>query len=144
VIIRGTKTFGEKGEITIKYSDSYEWIETFDADNTTATQYSTPWFEVDFANELFSDVSMVMSTISGSATFDADVEKYSKYAANSVVISHTQVTADGTTLEESTVSAVGAGTGKIGTRVRYVFTLGGTWTGTVSLVFKGIIVAKRN
>lgn len=126
-----------------KYTDSYEWQETFDKDNATTPQYSG-WFDVGFANELYSDVSMVFSNDSGGATFDCDLYKFSKYANDSELLSHTQIGADGTTVHEQSVSAVGAGSAKIGTKVRYKFTLGSTWTGAVTVVFKGIIVAKRN
>ena len=128
----------------MKYADSYEWTETFDSSNLTATQYSTPWFDVDFANELISDGEFIMATISGSATLDVDVERYSPYSANSVILSHTQVTANGTTQDEQDDSSIGAGTAIIGTRVRYVFTLGGTWTGTVTCSVKLKLIAKRN
>jgi len=127
----------------MKYVDSYEWTETFNSANLVTPQYSG-WFDVGFANEIYSDVSMVFSDDSGGATFDCDLFKYSKYAADSELLSHTQIGADGTTVHEQSVSAVGAGSAKIGTKVRYKFTLGSTWTGTVTVVFKGTIVAKRN
>ncbi len=128
----------------MKYSDSYEWSETFSASNLVATQYSTPWFEVDFANELISDGEFVMASRDGSALLDVDVERYSPYSANTAILSHTQIAGNGTTQDEQEDSSIGAGTMVIGTRVRYVFTLGGTWSGNVTCSVALKLYAKRN
>ena len=128
----------------MKYSDSIEWTETFSASNLVATQYSTPWFEVDFANELISDGEFIMASRDGSATLVVDVERYSPYSANTAILTHTTVQADGTTQDEQEDSSVGAGTMVIGTRVRYVFTLGGVWSGNVTCAVALKLYAKRN
>jgi len=128
----------------MKYADSWEIAEvTYDADNLATPQY-TPWMSVDFANELISDITMTMASRDGTATLDVDLEVYSKHTTNAVVISHTQMASNTTTAEVTYASSVGAGTAKIGTRVRYIITLGGTWTGNVTCTVEMNLVAKRN
>ena len=128
----------------MKYADSYEWDETFSKTNATATQYSG-WFEVDFANELISDGEFIMGTRDGAATLIVTIERYVPYSANATVLTaHATVQADATTQNEKTGSAVGAGTTVIGTRVRYVFTLGGSWAGNVTCSVALKLYAKRN
>jgi len=128
----------------MKYADSWEIAEvTYDADNLSTPQY-TPWMDVSWANEVFSDITMTMATRDGSATLDVDLESYTTHTTNAVVISHTQMTSDTTTTEVKNASAVGAGTALLHTRVRYKITLGGTWTGNVSCTVQMNLVAKRN
>ena len=121
----------------MKYADSFYHAETCAAATTT---YS-PWFDVSYANELYMWTESV-ETAGTTYSIVVTVERCVPYYANptaTTVVTFTAITADAT--EEEHASSIGAGTDKIGMRVRFKYV--NTWTSGSTGVHSRID-AKRN
>jgi hypothetical protein len=121
----------------MKYADSFHHLETLGTEGTTT--YS-PWFDIDFANEMWVYVD---STETGDATSEsvvATVERYTPYRTASHVTIATMTTITGDTTEEKYYKASST---EMGTRIRFKYVTSGTWTVTNMKIYC-TIYAKRN
>lgn len=125
----------------MNYTNSFEYSLSLSSTEHDADYYSG-WFDVGFANQLISNEKAVMANDAGE-TVISTVERNRPPNADTAILTHSTITADGTTYEEQTGSSVGAGTVIIGSKVRYHVAVTGTWASTtVALTLK--LLAKRN
>ena len=120
----------------MKYADSFSHREIISATGTTYSE----WFPVGFANELYMYTDSTMD-VAGTLSIVTTVERFVPYRtpAHATIATFTAITAAAT--EEEHCTSIGAGTDKIGTRVRFKYV--STYTdGTVSIY--STIFAKRN
>ena len=129
----------------MKYADSFRHQEVLDTSGTTT--YSTGWYTVDFANELY---CFLTATETGSATSESvvvTIERASGFEVDVPVTVVTFSTITAATTEEKYAvdkdnSAQGA-ENKIGHRIRFKFVTSGTWT-VDNMTITVNVHAKRN
>jgi len=111
-----------------KYADSFRKVFTCSA---TGTQYSG-WFDVSWANELYSWLTFSETGTANAETIDVTLERYVGYvtATATTVLTHTQIDAAGNEEKYGSWMADTAAPGaenKIGGRVRFKCVTGGTF-----------------
>lgn len=131
----------------MKYVDSFRHIET-DIDTSGVTTYS-PWYDVSWANELFSFATFAETGTADSEGVVATLQRYSPIVSTGTdIASHTKLQADGS--NEKVVSAKPGGTSaygtanKLGLRVRWKFVSDGTFGASNVITMTMVLHAKRN
>jgi len=131
----------------IKNADSFLWEQDF---TTISTTYTSPWFDVSFANVLYSFLTFEETGTAGSESITVTLERYMPYLAPSEtdVLGHSAIGAAGN--EEIYIRAsydhdTPNTDNKIGMRVRYkavsssgAFGAGNTITMTLHLDAKRV------
>ena len=130
-----------------------QYVQRFsDTETITATGQTTysAWFDVDWANEMYSWVQFAESETGNSETVDVTLERYVAHSgvSNQTVITHTQLAAAGT--EEKFASAlsydgdaaIGADQ-KLGGRVRYKYVSGGAFASDQSITITVMLEVYR-
>jgi len=130
----------------MKYADSFRKVFTCSATGTT--QYSD-WFDISWANEIYSWLTFSETGTADAETIDVTLERYVPYVTPTAttVLTHTQAT--GATNEEKyggwmTDTAAPGAENKLGTRVRYKCVAGGTFGSGNVITVTMILHAKRN
>ena len=130
-----------------KYADSFRYSKTF-TDTAGETVYSE-WFDVSWANLLYSYITLSATETYNSETVDVTVQRYLPYVTPSVgtVLAHGQLTADETGAEiymrASYDGGAPAADNKIGMRVRWKIQTGGTFRSGQDLTVTLTMYAKR-
>jgi len=129
------------------YATSYRHVEAITA--TGATTYSD-WFDVSWANEIYSFLTFAESGAGNSESILVTLERYVPYVTPTAttVLTHSAATAAAN--EEKyggwmTDAAAPGAENKLGMRVRWKFVSSGTWTvagNTITITM--ILHAKRN
>lgn len=118
------------GEKMTKYADSFRYV--FSVTTTGATAYSG-WFDVSWANEIYSWLTFSETGTASSETIDVTLERYVPQVTPtaSTVITHTQATAATTEEKYAHCQAYDGGApgaeNKLGGRVRWKCVSGGTF-----------------
>jgi len=131
----------------MKYADSFHYTKTF-TDTNGETVYSD-WFDISWANLLYSYVTLSATESYNSEIVDITVQRYLPYVTPSAttVLAHSQLTADETGAEiymrASYDGAAPAADNKLGMRVRWQIVTAGTWTSGQDLTVTLTMYAKR-
>lgn len=131
----------------MKYADSFEYTNTF-TDTSGETVYSD-WFDVSWANLLYSYITLSATENYNSETVNVTVQRYLPYVTPSAgtVLAHGELTADETGAEiymrASYDGGAPAADNKLGMRVRWEIVTAGTWTGGQDLTVTLTMYAKR-
>ena len=131
----------------MKYADEFRHTETITA--TGATTYSA-WFDITWANELYSFLTYAEAETGNSETVDVTLEHYVPYATATATttLTHTQCAA--ATNETKVASWIPAGDAAqgaanvLGMRVRWKFISGGTFAASQIITMTMVLYAKRN
>ena len=128
------------------YAESFRYTKVFTASGTTVT---SGWFNVEWANVLYSYITLSATESYNSETVDVTVQRYLPYVTPSAgtVLAHGQLTADETGAEiyirASYDGGAPAADNKIGMRVRWQIVTGGTFTSGQDLTVTLTMYAKR-
>lgn len=123
----------------MKYRASYNDTEAITV--TGQTTYSG-WFDVDWANELYAWLEFAESETGSSESIQVTLERETKgNYANQTVLTFTAAT--GASTEEKHATSIGAGTDKIGTRVRFKYVSSGTFAASQIVTMTMDLVAVR-
>ena len=131
----------------MKYADSFHYTNTF-TDTGGETVYSD-WYDISWANLLYSYITLSATETYDSETVDVTVQRYLPYVAPSeaTVLAHGQLTADQTGAEIYMRASYDGGTpaadNKLGMRVRWKIQTAGTWTDGQDLTLTLTMYAKR-
>ena len=129
------------------YAKSFRYTKTF-TDTSGETVYSG-WEDVEWANVLYSYITLSATENYDSETVDFTVQRYLPYVTPSAgtVLAHGQLTANETGAEiymrASYDGGAPAADNKIGMRVRWEIVTAGTWTAGQDLTVTLTMYAKR-
>jgi len=128
-----------------KYADSFRYTYTFTA---TGTVYSG-WFDVSWANLLYSYLTLSATESYNSEKIDVTVQRYQPFVtpAATTVLAHGQLSTDSTGVEiymrASYDGGAPAADNKLGMRVRWKVQASGTFTDGQDLTVTLTMYAKR-
>ena len=130
----------------MKYADSFEYTNTF-TDTSGETVYSD-WFDISWANLLYSYITLSATETYNSETVNVTVQRYLPYVTPSAgtVLAHAELTASGnaeTYMRASYDGGAPAADNKLGMRVRWQIVTAGTWTSGQDLTVTLTMYAKR-
>jgi len=114
---------------------------------TSDTQYSD-WFDISWANELYSCLTFSETGTASSETIDVKVERYLPYvtASQTDVLAHTQINAAGNEeiyMRHHYDGGATAADNKLGMRVRWKAVSGGTFGSGNTITVTMVMYAKR-
>lgn len=131
----------------MKYADSFHYTKTFT--NTSGETVYSDWFDISWANLLYSYITLSATETYNSETVDVTVQRHLPYVTPSAgtVLAHGQLTADQAGAEiymrASYDGDAPAADNKLGMRVRWEIQTGGTWTSGQDLTVTLTMYAKR-
>jgi len=129
------------------YAESFRYTKTFT--DTSGEIVFSDWFNVEWANLLYSYITLSATESYNSEAVDVTVQRFLPYVVPSAgtVLAHGQLTADQTGAEiymrASYDGGAPAADNKIGMRVRYKIQTSGTWTAGQDLTVTLTMYAKR-
>jgi len=128
----------------MKYADSFEkeWAFT----TTTQTVYSD-WYDISWANELYSYVNYVLSTTRNAEQAIITLERYTPLGlADVTVLTHGTKTTTAAVDEQYGIwndNSAPGNENKLGMRVRYKVVVSGTFTAAQTMTVTAQLYAKR-
>ena len=130
----------------MKYADSFHYTNTF-TDTGGETVYSD-WFDVSWANLLYSYITLSATETFDSETVNVTVQRYLPYVTPSAgtVLAHAELTAAGNAeiyMRASYDGGAPAADNKLGMRVRWAITTAGTFRSGQDLTVTLTMYAKR-